>query len=120
MSAEIVSNFEGIVTVKINGKLNYLELTALQNSVTDIIDTYDSIRVLLILENFRGFGKDGNWDNISFMTLSDSYIDKMAIVGEKNWKESALMFTAQGLREFPIEYFLPDELNKAEAWLNKN
>jgi len=120
MSAEIVSNFEGIVTVKITGKLNYRELATVQNSITGIIGQYGGIRVLIIIENFQGFGEDGNWDDVSFMAASDPYINKMAIVGEKNWKEMALMFTAQGLREFPIEYFLPDELSKAEAWLDEN
>ncbi|MGY6276660.1 STAS/SEC14 domain-containing protein [Methylomonas sp. MgM2] len=111
MSVQIVSNFEGIVTAKITGKLYAPELAALQNCVTDIIDDHRGvIRILIILENFQGFGKDGDWDNIALMTASDAYINKMAIVGEKNWKETALTFTAQGLREFPIEYFPPDEV----------
>jgi hypothetical protein len=29
----------------------------------------------------------------------------------------ALLFTAKGLRKFPIEYFQPTEITKARAWL---
>jgi len=44
----------------------------------------------------------------------------MAIVGEKKWEGPALMFTGKGFREFPIEYFQQNELDKAQAWLAEN
>ena len=37
----------------------------------------------------------------------DVHIERMAIVGERQWEELALLFTAQGLRTFPIQYFGP-------------
>jgi hypothetical protein len=41
----------------------------------------------------------------------------MAIVGDRKWDDLALMFTAKGLRAFPIEYFEPAQLGAARAWL---
>ena len=41
----------------------------------------------------------------------------MAIVGDAKWEELTSIFTARGLRPFPIEYFLPDELEKAREWI---
>ena len=41
----------------------------------------------------------------------------MAIVGERKWEDLALMFTAEGLRQFPIEYFDSARLAAARAWL---
>ena len=41
----------------------------------------------------------------------------MAIVGDEQWKDLALMFTAKGFRPFPIEYFAPGGLAKAHTWL---
>jgi len=41
----------------------------------------------------------------------------MAIVGDKKWEDLTLLFTAKGLRKFPIEYFEPAAIAKARAWL---
>jgi hypothetical protein len=120
MSAEIISNTGGLVTAKISGKLTYSELTALQKSVISIIGREGGIRTLIIAEDFLGWDKSGDWEDISFQDTSDPYINKMAIVGEKKWEELALLFTGKGFREFPIEYFLPTELSKAQAWLTEN
>ena len=35
----------------------------------------------------------------------------------RKWEDLALMFTAKGLRKFPIEYFEPSQMAQARAWL---
>lgn len=117
MSAEIISDYEGIVTHKITGKLTYAELTAVQQQLLDIMAREGGIRLLVICENFLGWDKDGDWQDVSFQIKSDPYINKMALVGDKQWEDLALAFTGKGFREFPIEYFEPHELDKARAWL---
>jgi len=117
MSAEIISHFDGIVTIKITEKLTQAELTALQQEAFAIIGREGGIRVLIICEDFQGWDKAGDWDDVSFQVKSDPYINKMALVGAKKWEELALMFTGKGFREFPIEYFEPGEIDKARAWL---
>ncbi|MGZ8157695.1 MAG: STAS/SEC14 domain-containing protein [Methylobacter sp.] len=120
MSAKIISNFEGIVTAKITGLLNYEELLKLQESVFNIIAQLGKIKALIICEDFQGWSKEGDWGELSFQNQTDPYINKMAIVGDRQWEELAMMFTGKGLREFPIEYFQTEELDKAEAWLREN
>ena len=44
-------------------------------------------------------------------------MQKLAIVGDGKWESLALMFTAKGLRPFPIEYFPSGQDNAARAWL---
>jgi hypothetical protein len=41
----------------------------------------------------------------------------MAIVGEERWRDLTLLFTSQGLRPFPIEFFTPERLAEARVWL---
>jgi len=120
MSAEIISNYDGIVTAKITGQLNYDELRKLQESVFNIIGQLGGIKVLILCEAFQGWDKQGDWGDLSFQNKSDPYINKMAIVGEAQWQDLALMFTGKGFREFPIEYFRSDELDRAKAWLSEN
>lgn len=120
MSAEIISNIGGIVTNKITGQLTYAELSAVQQELLGIIGREGGIRVLIICEDFQGWDKKGDWEDISFQSKSDPYINKMALVGDKKWKDLGLLFTGQGFREFPIEYFEPHELDKARAWLQED
>lgn len=120
MSAEIISNFNGIVTTQIRGFLTQAELSAVQKEVIGIIGREGGIRLLILCEDFLGWDKASDWEDVSFQSQSDPYINKMALVGDKKWKDLALMFTGQGFREFPIEYFEPLEIEQARAWLMEN
>ena len=117
MSAEVTTDTGGIVTATVTGKLTQPELIALQGSVADIIRERGSVRILVNAESCQGWEKGGDWEDVSFPMRYDPHIEKMAIVGEKQWEELALMFVAKGLRRFPIEYFQPTELAKAQTWL---
>jgi hypothetical protein len=74
-------------------------------------------RVLVIAENFAGWERGAKWDDFSFQAQHDSSIQKMAIVGERKWQELTELFTAKGMRAFPIEYFEPTQTAAARAWL---
>jgi hypothetical protein len=116
MSAEILSIDGEILTARITGMLAQPELAALQQSAAGIIRQQGHVRILIIVEDFQGWQKGGDWDDVSFME-NDPHIEKMAIVGEKEWEELALIFTAQTMRKFPIEYFQPADLAQARDWL---
>ena len=62
---------------------------------------------LALTENFKGWERGGSWDDFSFQSDQDVHIERMAIVGERQWEELALLFTAKGLRTFPIRVFRP-------------
>jgi hypothetical protein len=116
MSAEIVSNSGGIVTARITGVLTQPDLARLQQSVVSLLRQQGSLRILVIAEDFRGWQEGDEWGEVSFME-NDPYIRKMAIVGERQWENLVLVFTAKVLRPFPIEYFQPSDLARAQAWL---
>jgi hypothetical protein len=116
MSAEIVSNSGGIVTARVTGVLTQPDLARLQESVVALLRQQGSLSILVIVEDFRGWQEGDEWGEVSFME-NDPYIRKMAIVGEKRWEDLILVFTAKLLRPFPIEYFQPSDLARAQAWL---
>ena len=76
------------------------ELAALQQSAAGIIRQQGHVRMLIIAEDFQGWQKGDDWDDVSFME-NDPYIRKMAIVGEKKWEELALLFTAPNDAQIP-------------------
>jgi len=117
MSAKIVDSTGGVLTIKFTGKLRQPELAAVQRSTREFVEQHGKVRVLAVVENFQGWEKGGDWGDLSLQMEVDPHIEKMAIVGERRWEELALIFTAKGLRRFPIEYFPPAELGRARAWL---
>jgi hypothetical protein len=118
MSAEITDYTTGIATVRVTGKLTQPELAAFQKSAANLIRQHGNIRFLVLVTEFQGWEKGGDWGDLSFQMEHDNHIEKMVLVGDKQWEDLALLFTAKGLRKFPIEYFPPTELAQARAWLN--
>ena len=117
MAANIVEVVDDLITVRVSGLLTHPELTAVQNQIVQQVQQSGMVRVLVLTEHFAGWEKGGNWGDISFQADHDADIEKMAIVGDAKWEELTSIFPARGLRPFPIEYFLPDELEKAREWI---
>ena len=117
MSYEILDNSGGVVTIRLSGKLTYAEFVEGQKKLGEIIRQQGKMRGLVLLENYLGNEKAGDWGDISFQAEYDRYIEKMAIVGDRKWETEVLMFTGKGVRRVPIEYFEPADLAKAKALL---
>src|SRR4051812_13919249 len=117
MSADIVSIEGDLVTARITGTLTQAELGALQKAAGEIIRKQGRVRFLVLVDDFAGWERGATWGDFTFQVQHDASIRRMAIVGEKKWADLALLFTSQGLRPFPIEYFDTTDLAGARAWL---
>jgi hypothetical protein len=116
MTAEIASVAGHVLTVKVSGILTEPELTSMQAAAAKIVGTGGQWRLLVLTENFKGWERGGAWNDFSF-SESDASIERMAIVGDRKWEDLALLFTAKGLRSFPIEFFEPEQQSAAKDWL---
>ena len=117
MSAEIIEQSGDLLTIRVSGLLTQPDLASLQRTVGIHLNQQGKGRLLIMTEAFEGWQRGGNWGDVSFSAAHDAQIEKMAIVGEKQWEDLALMFASKGLRRFPIEYFGPLEVARARAWL---
>lgn len=117
MSYELLDHSGGMLTVRISGTLTYAEYAEGQRKAAEILREQGKGRILVLLENYLGTEKEGNWGDISFAMENDKHIEKMALVGEKKWEDQVLLFTGKGIRRLPIEYFEPADLAKAKTWL---
>ena len=106
-----------IISAKVSGELGRSEVSQMQAAALDVIRRCGKISALFILENFKGWKRDENWGDISFMTAQDKNIAKIAVVGEEEWRDLIFAFLAKGFRQAAVEYFLPADLAKARAWL---
>lgn len=118
MSAEIISFSDNTLTLKISGKLGESELRTVQSTAATLIQQHGAVRVLVLAEGFQGWESKGDWGDLWFQNENDQHIAKLAMVGEQKWEELSLVFTAKGMRPFPIEYFAPNEEALARAWLD--
>ncbi len=117
MSAEIVEISDNVLTFKITGRLYQAEFAAAQQRAGEIIRQQGKVRFLVLVDNFAGMDNAGDWGDVSFQMDFDEFIEKIAIVGDKQWEELAEVFTGKGIRHIAIEYFLPADLAKAKTWL---
>jgi len=116
MSAEIANVSGHVLTMKVSGTLSQSELAGMQSAAAGVISAGGKWRILVLTENFEGWERGGTWNDFSLSDL-DASIERMAIVGERRWEELTLLFTASGLRAFPIGYFEPAQIAEARRWL---
>lgn len=105
------------MTVKFSGRVTIEEFRDVQNASANFIRLHGKVRFLALLENFQGWGAEGDWGNVEFVEQYDRFIERIAIVGPAEWKEQVLFFALKDLRDALVEYFPPSELEKAKLWL---
>ena len=106
-----------IVSARISGTLARSEVGQMQATALEAIQRCGKISALFILDNFKGWKREGDWGDITFMMEHDKDIARIAVVGDEEWRDLIYAFLAKGFRQAAVEYFLPADLTKARAWL---
>lgn len=119
MRAEIADNTGGILCARITGTLTHPELVALIKVASDIISRQGKARLLVPVEEFKGWERGGDWGDLCFQSEHDAHIGKTTIVGHKEWEDLALIFASKRFRSFPVDFFQPADLAQTRAWLAK-
>ncbi len=117
MPFTIIDASGSILTAKISGELSKSEVSQMQAGAAEAIRRWGKIKALLILDGFRGWSREGDWGDVTFMSQHDKDIAKIAVVGDEEWKDLFFAFLAKGFRQAAIEYFPPGNIAKARAWL---
>ena len=117
MPCEIVEKKDDLITVKISGLLKRTELALAEKVAIELMRSAHKIKILILTENFQGWDNKDNWEDVSFQFEHDQQIEKIAIVGEKQWQELTEVFVGKGLRSVDIRFFTPSETAQARAWV---
>jgi hypothetical protein len=118
MAFAIIDATGPIVSATITGELGRSEVSQMQAAALEAIRRCGKISALFVLEDFRGWKREGDWGDIALLTEHDKDIAKIAVVGDEKWRDLTYAFLAKGFRGAEVEYFLPVELAKARAWLS--
>jgi hypothetical protein len=117
MPVQIEYQPNDILVLRMSGILMHSEFSAEQDALAGKIEAGANSRVLAILENFDGWERGADWNDIDFLFLYGHKITKIAIVVEPRWETLALAFAGAGVRRAPVKFFPPSELEQARSWL---
>ncbi len=117
MSVTFAKESENLFVLHIKGTLTFEDLKEVENKARAEMDRSQKAKLLILAGQFSGWGKEGDWGDLTFMYEHDAQIEKIAVVGEGKWKDQILMFVGAGRRQAAVEFFLPGETQAARDWL---
>jgi hypothetical protein len=117
MSVTIQLEPENLYVCRVSGILKRSEFAARQDDMARDIDAGAKPRLLAIFENFEGWERGADWNDLDFLFSHSHHIAKIALVGEPKWEAEALAFAGAGFRQAPVKFFPPDQEAEARAWL---
>ena len=117
MTVKFKGQIDNIIVLEVSQQLKLPEFNAAQSQIEKVIKKIGNIKILILTENFQGWETADGWDDFSFQNRNDSFIDKIAIVGDPEMKDSLLAFAAEGLRPVAIQYFNKSQVRNAKEWL---
>ncbi len=117
MSVTFTKESDDLFVINVEGVLTFEDLKEVENKVSEGIDRSGKVKLLVLAEEFSGWGKEGDWGDLTFMYEYDPYIEKIAVVAEANRKDQMLMYIGAGRRQAEVEFFLYDQEKDARDWL---
>ncbi|MGH8093231.1 MAG: STAS/SEC14 domain-containing protein [Chthoniobacterales bacterium] len=106
-----------VCTLRISGLLKRDEFAAAQAELARKIDAGAKPRVLVIGENFEGWERGADWNDLDFLFSHSGEIARIAVVADPRWEVHALAFAGAGVRRAPVKFFPLNELAQARIWL---
>ena len=107
----------GVHVVRIRGLITDDTFKRLRDQAAKQLATVRSVKGLIFLERFEGWGKGREAGNLDLMLRYDAQMEKLAVVGDLKWREEFLMFLGAGYRHAKVRFFATEELQKARDWL---
>lgn len=117
MPIEHVSTNRNVAEFRVTGQVKQDSMEKAHQVCEQMIRQNGKVSILILTEDFSGWEEGKEWENTEFSDKNDAFIDKIALVGKEEWRDSALIFTLKGLRPVPIEYFEPHQEAEARTWL---
>ena len=117
MSITFTKESDNLFVISVQGVFTFEDLKEIQEKASAQIDSSGKVKLLVLTEQFSGWGKEGDWGDLTFMYEYDSNIEKIAVVAEGEWKDMILMFIGAGRRQAAVEFFLPGQDKDARDWL---
>ena len=120
MSVTFKKESENLFVIQVDGIFEFENQKELENKAREQVDRSGKVKCLILADKFTGWGKEGDWGDLTFMHEYDPYIGKIAVVAEGKWKDEMLMFFGAGRRQAAVEFFYESEEQDARDWLGSS
>jgi SpoIIAA-like len=118
MSMTMQHERENVYRLEIRGTLQKKDLDRCQEALASEMARIGPVKLLFVLAGFEGWEPHAAWNDLTFYVKHGDTIERIAIVGEERWRGDALMFAGADLRRAPVEFFRPEAVADARAWLS--
>lgn len=86
--------------------------------VEKIMESRDKIRMLIELRDFKGWSVGALWEDTKFGLSHFNDIDRLAIVGDKQWEKTMAAFI-KPFTTATVKYFDLEALDEANVWITE-
>jgi stage II sporulation SpoAA-like protein len=117
MALQIESKPGDVYVLRISGTLKRSEFAASQQDLARKIDKGSKPRVLAIVDNFEGWERGADWNDLDFLVSHAGEIARIAVVADPKWELQALAFAGAGVRKAPVKFFSTAQLSEARSWI---
>jgi hypothetical protein len=107
---------DGTLEVRVTGKLTKEVYQELVPIVDNQIEQFGKLRILFTMHDFHGWTAGALWEDTKFDLKHWKDIERLAIVGEKEWEHGMATF-CKPFTTAKIKYFDHSQLAEARAWL---
>ena len=108
-----------VVGYKVTGKVTADDYKRLEPAVQALVDEYDSVNMLLDLQDFAGEEIKAWLPDLKFGHRFHDKIGKMVIVGDKRWQKWLTALVSPWYAK-EAKFFAPNDSDKAWAWLRES
>ncbi len=119
MSIQLNEEYDGkVLVVHVSGKLVKADYEQFVPEVERLIRQHGKLRMLFDMTGFHGWEAGAAWEDFKFGVEHFADIERLAMVGEKQWQHGIATFCKPFTRA-TVRYF--DHANAAEArkWLGE-
>jgi hypothetical protein len=112
------SSSEKALGFKMSGKLHDADYKTFVPLIDATAAKQGKVRLLAQFHDFHGWDLHALWDDIKFATTHCTKIERIAMVGDKNW-EAWMAKVCKPFTMAKVKYFDAAEMDAAWAWLQE-
>ena len=116
MAVELVESPDGrTLEIQVTGKLTKEDYEHFVPRTEELMQE-GKVKILMSMHDFSGWEMGALWEDIKFDIKHFGDIEKLALVGEKQWEKGMAMF-CKPFTTAKVQYFDQSELDQARGWL---
>ncbi len=86
--------------------------------VREVLQAHPSVRLLFLLEGFRGWELQAAWDELLFGLEINARVERVAVIGDQEW-ERWMAKLATPFSHGEVQYFDLNQVTQAWEWLSQ-